>query len=121
METSQMSDEEIMEGLREHPQIRSRIAGLLAVMNDAGGDLKRADDAEDRLVEEIRGLGQEVMQTWAQGQVEQTEEDVRRTGRAHREGKKTLLAHHVWRHKRARATVPQWPPAHPPFFPKCAG
>ncbi len=88
METSQMSDEEIMEGLREHPQIRSRIAGLLAVMNDAGGDLKRADDAEDRLIEEIRGLGQEAMQTWAQGQVEQTEEDVRRTGRAYREGKK---------------------------------
>ena len=88
METSQMSDEEIMEGLREHPQIRSRIAGLLAVMNDAGGDLKRADDAEDRLIEEIRGLCQEAMQTWAQGQVEQTEEDVRRTGRAYREGKK---------------------------------
>ena len=88
METSQMSDEEIMEGLREHPQIRSRIAGLLAVMNDAGGDLKRADDAEDRLIEEIRGLGQEAMQTWAQGQVELTEEDVRRTGRAYREGKK---------------------------------
>ena len=88
METSQMSDEEIMEGLREHPQIRSRIAALLAVVNDAAGDFKRADEAEDRLVEEIRGLGQEVMQTWAQGQVEQTEEDVRRTGRAHREGKK---------------------------------
>jgi hypothetical protein len=28
------------------------------------------------------------MRTWAQGQVEQTEEDIRRTGRAHREGKK---------------------------------
>lgn len=88
METSQVSDEEILRGLREHPQIRSRIAALLAVVNDAAGDLKRADDAEDRLIEEIRGLGQEAMQTWAQEQVQQTEEDVRRSGRAHREGKK---------------------------------
>jgi hypothetical protein len=88
MEASQMSDEEIMRGLREHPQIRDRIAALLAVVNDAAGDLKRADDAEDRLIEEIRELGREAMRTWAQGQVEQTEEDIRRTGRAHREGKK---------------------------------
>lgn len=88
METSQVSDEEILRGLREHPQIRSRIAALLAVVNDAAGDLKRADDAEDRLIEEIRGLGQEAMQTWAQEQVQQTEEEVRRSGRAHREGKK---------------------------------
>lgn len=88
MEVSQMSDEEIMRGLREHPQIRERIAALLAVVNDAGGDIKRADEAEERLVEEIRGLGREAMRTWAQGQVEQTEEEVRRTGRAHREGKK---------------------------------
>lgn len=69
METNQVSDEEILIGLREHPQIRSRIAALLAVVNDAAGDLKRADDAQDRLLEEIRGLGQEAMQTWAQGQV----------------------------------------------------
>ena len=88
MEASQMSDEEIMRGLREHPQIRDRIASLLAVVNDSAGDLKRADDAEDRLIEEIRELGREAMRTWAQGQVEQTEEDIRRTGRAHREGKK---------------------------------
>jgi hypothetical protein len=88
METRQMSDEEIVRGLREHPAIRGRIAALLAVVNDTAGDLKRADDAEDRLIEEIRGLGQEAMQTWAQGQVGQTEQDVRHTGRAHREGKK---------------------------------
>ena len=88
MEASQMSDEEIMRGLREHPQIKDRIAALLAVVNDTAGDLKRADDAEDRLIEEIRELGREAMRTWAQGQVEQTEEDIRRTGRAHREGKK---------------------------------
>ena len=72
------------------------MVALLAVVQDSAGDFKRADDAEMRLTQEIRRMGQEVMQAWAQGQVLQTEQDVRRTGRARREGKKTLLAHHLW-------------------------
>jgi len=88
MESSEVSDEELLRGLQRHPKIRSRVAALLAVAQDSKGDLKRADDAEDRLIEEMRRLGQEVMQSWAQGQVIQTELEVRHSGRAHREGKK---------------------------------
>jgi len=88
MESTKVSDEEILTRLRRHPQIRSRVAALLAVVEDSKGDLKRADDAEDRLMEEMRRLGQEAMQSWAQVQVIQTEQEVRHSGRAHREGKK---------------------------------
>jgi len=88
METSTVSDEDILRGLREHPQIRSRIAALLTLVQNTGEGLKRADDAEDWLIQEIRGLGQETLQAWAQGQVHQVEEEVRHSGRAHREGKK---------------------------------
>lgn len=88
MELTKVSDEEILLGLQRYPQIRSRVAALLAVVQDSNGDLKRADDAEDRLIEEMRRLGQEAMQSWAQGQVVQTEQEVRHSGRAHREGKK---------------------------------
>ena len=79
---------------------------LLSAVQDAGGDLRRADDAEQRLIEELRRLGQEVMQGWAERQVRVAEQEVRRGGRAHREGKKTLLAHHLWRHLRNGAAVP---------------
>jgi hypothetical protein len=88
METLELSDAQLLQGLRQHPQIRSRLASLLALVEDSAGDLKRADDAEDRLVQEIRRLGQESLQAWAQGQVQQTEQELRRGGRAHREGKK---------------------------------
>ena len=88
METTPMSDEEILSRLHRHPQIRSRMASLLAVVEDAGGDLKRADDAEDRLIEEMQRLGQEAMQAWAQGQVHESEQEVRRGGRARSSGKK---------------------------------
>ena len=106
MEKDVISDEEILRGLHEHPQIRQRVASLLSAVQDAGGDLKRADDAEQRLTEELRRLGQEAMQGWAEGQVRTTEQELRRGGRTHREGKKTPVAHHLRGHQRDGAAVP---------------
>ena len=82
------SDEQLMQALKERPQIRQRLEELLAVVADEGGDCRLADDAELRLTQELRRLGQEAMQSWAQGQVDATEREVRNGGRAHREGKK---------------------------------
>jgi hypothetical protein len=88
MTTQHLSDEEITRKLHAHPQIRERIVSILSVVEADGASVKRADDAEERLVEEVRRMGQEAMQAWALRQIEQTEQEVRRTGRAHREGKK---------------------------------
>ena len=88
MRAEGISDEEIVRGLREHPRIRQRVASLLGAVQDASGDLKLADDAELRLTEELRQLGREAMQGWAEGQVRSAERELRRGGRAHREGKK---------------------------------
>ncbi len=88
MSREEISDEAILKALREQPQIRQRLASLLSVVRDEGGDLKRADDAEERLSEELRRMGQEAMQAWAQRQVQATEDEIRKGGRAHREGKK---------------------------------
>ena len=88
METTTLSDEALLARLKAHPEIKQRIGALLAVVEDAGGDLKLADAAEMRLIEEIRRLGQEAMQAWAERQVEQTGQQVRQSGRVHRDGKK---------------------------------
>lgn len=88
MEATILSDEAILRGLNANPQIKNRIASMLAVVEDAAGDLKEADAAEMRLIEEIRRLGQEAMQAWANKQIELTEQEVRRDGLAQREGKK---------------------------------
>jgi len=88
METTTLSDEAILKGLNSHPQLKSRIASLLAVVEDAGGDLKEADAAEMRLIEEIRRMGQEALQAWADRQVQKTEQELRQTEQVRREGKK---------------------------------
>ena len=87
LKTTIPSDEAILSGLNAHPQIK-RIAALLAVVEDAGGDLKEADGAEMRLIEEIRRMGQGAMQAWATRQVEKSAQAIRQGGRAHCEGKK---------------------------------
>jgi hypothetical protein len=88
MQAKQMSDEDMVKRLNQHPELRERVAQLLLTVRDEGGDLKRADDAEQRLTEELRRMGQEAMQAWAQRQVQSTEQELRAGGRAHREGKK---------------------------------
>ncbi len=115
---SQMSDEEMLRRLSSRPQIRNRISSLLAAVDDTAGDLKLADDAELRVTQDLQRMGQEAVRAWASTQVNACEQDVRRTGRAHREGKKTLLAHHIWRHRRTRAPVPQWQQKNAPVSPK---
>ena len=83
-----LSDEAILRGLNANPQIKNRIASLLAAVEDAAGDLKEADAAEMRLIEEIRRMGREAMQAWANRQIEMTGQDVWRGGQVQREGKK---------------------------------
>ncbi len=85
---SQIRDEEMLRRLSSHPEIRNRIWFLLAAIDDTAGDLKLADDAELRLTQELQRMGQEAMQAWANAQVMATEQEVRHTGKAHREGKK---------------------------------
>ena len=88
IETTTLSDEAILRRLNANPQIKSRIASMLAVVEDAGGDLKEADAAEMRLIKEIRRMGQEALQAWADRQVQKTEQELRQAGQVQREGKK---------------------------------
>lgn len=57
--------------LREHPQLRERIERMLDVMENADGEVVKADEAEQRFIEELRKIGQEALQGWAEGQQEQ--------------------------------------------------
>ncbi len=88
MQGKRISDEDMVRRLNEHPQLRERVTALLLAVQDEEGDLKRADDAEERLTKELRRMGQEAMQAWALRQVSSTERELRAGGRAHREGKK---------------------------------
>ena len=54
------------ERLREHPELRERFEKMLDLVENADGDCVRADEAELRVLEQVRGLGRELLQDWAE-------------------------------------------------------
>jgi hypothetical protein len=88
MATTKLSDEALLAFLAARPELRDRFVSIVNAVEDADGDLKQADAAEERLFEEMRLFGQEAMQRWAERQVEATEREIRQRPHMHRQGKK---------------------------------
>jgi uncharacterized protein with von Willebrand factor type A (vWA) domain len=66
---SQFSAQErqLMQRLREHPELRERFECILEISTNAAGPLKSADEVEALLIEELRRLGNTTMRDWATG------------------------------------------------------
>lgn len=77
------------ERLAQHPELRTKIESLLLVIENAKGDLNRADDAEQAVLEEIRGIGQTALGEWAQSTQEAAQKSfLQDHPKAHRSRKK---------------------------------
>jgi hypothetical protein len=83
-------DERLLARLNRHPQLRGRLERLVDLVEDAGDDLRKADEAERRVIEEVRRLGQEVLEGWAARQVVKRSEELDGTPGVWREGKKNF-------------------------------
>ena len=82
----------IEERLNDYPELKVRIEELLSMVENAEGDLVKADAAEERVIEEIRQLGQTVLQTWATRQEHQQSEAYSAANpSSHRVGKKNSI------------------------------
>lgn len=62
---------QLIEQLREHPELFERVRNILEITASAEGSIKKADEVEALLIEEMRRLGHTTMETWA-GKAEQT-------------------------------------------------
>jgi hypothetical protein len=86
------SSKSIEERLNDYPELKAKIEGLLSVVENAEGDLIKADAAEERVIEEIRQLGQTALQTWATRQeIKQSEAYIAANPSSHRGGKKNSI------------------------------
>src|SRR5271155_5134481 len=88
MATTKLSDEALLAFFRSHRELRDRMASIVGAIGNSEGTLVEADAAEERLVEEMRLLGREAMQSWADERVAATEKQVRSQAGMHRQGKK---------------------------------
>ena len=91
MATVKLSDEAFLAFFQSHPDLRDRLTSIMGAMENKDGDLGEADAAEERLIEEMRLLGREALQGWADKRVDATERDVRAQTGMHRQGKKNSV------------------------------
>lgn len=66
----------IEERLNKHPDLKKRIEELLEIMENSNGDLQKANDAEQRIIEELRKMGNDVLHAWASSREKQEFEKI---------------------------------------------
>jgi hypothetical protein len=88
MAVGELSDEALMAALRAHPELCKRMSSIVLAVEGGDGELKEADAAEERMVEETRLLGREALKGWAERRVAATEREIRERPQMHRQGEK---------------------------------
>lgn len=74
------SIERLIKRLQAQPMLRARIEALLDVAENAAGNLQKADDVEERLLEGVRKLGNELLHAWADGQQNKKNKEAKVSG-----------------------------------------
>ena len=103
---AEVKRESVAERLERHPALKARMERMLDVVENASGDVRRADEAERRAIEELRQMGLEAMQDWGQKTSNEAALELEAKGGVVREVKKTALDVHVRRSHRGRADLP---------------
>src|SRR2546425_1653150 len=67
--------ETLAERLKQHPELARRFEMILDIVENAAGDVEKADEAERRAIEAVRQLGNEIVQGWAQRQHQKKENE----------------------------------------------
>jgi hypothetical protein len=87
------SERTLEERLREYPELRARFEEMLAIVENADGDIVKADDAEERVIQELRQLGQSALQGWAERKQRRVQRESEGESGIARKVKKTVLVH----------------------------
>jgi hypothetical protein len=75
IEKSLTAKASLEERLRESPELKAKMERLLGIIENAGGDIEKAAEAERRIIEELRQMGNEVLHGWARRQQHKKEQE----------------------------------------------
>ena len=84
------------ERLQEYPELKVKIEAMLAIIENAGGDVEKAAEAERRIIEELRQMGNEVLHGWARRQQQKKAEEYQAQPGVNRKEKKTSTGTRGW-------------------------
>ena len=69
-------DQELLNRLNSRPDLKRRVKSILSIACDDGDGIVRADEAESRIIEEVRRMGSEVLTEWAESRIEKSGTDL---------------------------------------------
>ena len=75
IEKSSSGEPSLEERLKEYPELKAKIETMLGIIENSGGDVEKAAEAERRIVEEMRQIGNEVLHGWARRQQQKKEDE----------------------------------------------
>ncbi len=75
LKSDKRGSEDLVERLNRHPEFRDKVEELLDIADNKSGDANKADDAEELIWEELREMGQRILQDWAERKHERVVEE----------------------------------------------
>jgi len=105
LEASSTRKRSLEERLKDQPEFKTRVEKLLDVIENAAGDIEKAAEAERRVIEELRQMGNEVLHSWARRQQQKKEDEFDSKPGVNRKEKKRLLVHPVRKNRSRRADL----------------
>jgi len=75
--------------LERFPELRTRFEAMLDIMENTDGSLVKADDAEERVLEELQKTGNQALTGWAKTQEAKLSQQMSQQETITRNGKKT--------------------------------
>lgn len=78
------------ERLQSHPILRKRVESLLDVVENASGDVEKANEAEKQVIENLQQMGKEALQTWGSKREHLTGNNAEKKFGASHEKKKSI-------------------------------
>lgn len=89
IEKSSVRKQSLEERLKEYPELKAKMETMLGIIENAGGDVEKAAEAERRIIEELRQMGNEVLHGWARRQQQKKEDEYNAKPGVNRKEKKT--------------------------------
>ena len=88
IETSAVGPQSLEARLRAYPELRAKIETMLHIVENAGGDVEKAAVAEQRVIDAMREMGNDILHSWARRQHQKKEDEFQAKPGVNRKEKK---------------------------------
>ena len=88
MKKSDSTLSDFIERIEKQPALLKRFEQLLSIVENSTGDIQKANEAEMRVIKELREMGSEALTAWGEQQVRTLAENYKKKEGCYQAGKK---------------------------------